>query len=52
MTAYTTASMLVVSAIGTACSDVVIDSIVVERARGEPQVLYYPLYGALLSNRC
>lgn len=29
---------MVLASLGTACSDVVVDSIVVERARGEPQV--------------
>lgn len=31
-------AMMALGAIGTACSDVVVDSIVVERSRGEPQV--------------
>lgn len=31
-------AMVVVGSLGTACSDVVVDSIVVERSRGEPQV--------------
>ena len=31
-------AMLVVGSLGTACSDVVVDSIVVERCRGAPQV--------------
>ena len=35
---FGTAAMLLLSSVGTACSDVVVDSIVVERARGEPQV--------------
>lgn len=29
---------MMVGSLGTACSDVVVDSIVVERSRGEPQV--------------
>ena len=32
-------AMVVLGSLGTACSDVVVDSIVVERSRGEPQVL-------------
>ena len=31
-------AMVVLGSLGTACSDVVVDSIVVERSRGEPQV--------------
>ena len=38
MTPFATVTMLLMSSLGTACSDVVVDSIVVERARGEPQV--------------
>ncbi len=30
-------AMVVLGSLGTACSDVVVDSIVVERSRGEPQ---------------
>lgn len=30
--------VMMVGSLGTACSDVVVDSIVVERSRGEPQV--------------
>lgn len=37
-------AMVVLGSLGTACSDVVVDSIVVERSRGEPQVLYTPLH--------
>jgi hypothetical protein len=32
------AVMMILASLSTACSDVVVDSIVVERARGEPQV--------------
>ena len=32
-------AMVVLGSLGTACSDVVVDSIVVERSRGEPQVM-------------
>ena len=32
-------AMVVLGSLGTACSDVVVDSIVVERSRGEPQVI-------------
>ena len=31
-------AMVIMGSLGTACSDVVVDSIVVERSRGEPQV--------------
>ena len=31
-------AMMMLGSLGTACSDVVVDSIVVERSRGEPQV--------------
>lgn len=36
-------AMVVLGSLGTACSDVVVDSIVVERSRGEPQVPFMPL---------
>jgi BT1 family len=35
-------AMMILSSLSTACSDVVVDSIVVERSRGEPQVWLRP----------
>ena len=35
-------ALMVLGSLSTACSDVVVDSIVVERSRGEPQVAHLP----------
>ena len=37
---------MMVGSLGTACSDVVVDSIVVERSRGEPQASTSPVWNA------